>query len=789
MKKTHLRRGVAHVAIVTSTLAFGATANAQDAEQESSQPEAEDRVIVVTGQKIERNLQEVPASVAVLNVEALEEQNIIDLNDVIDRVANITGTAGSFNIRGINSNNVSGAGQSELATIYVDGSPLPNEANSPNGPFGVWDLEQVEIFRGPQSTLQGRNALAGAIILNTANPTPYLTGRARAVLGNELDERRIAGALGGPLIGEDLMFRGAFEFYRTDGIVESPNIQGNNDRTSGGFGRLKLLYEPSWAPDLSVLLNYTHDERISGLDLSALEVEDAFDNRIIFNNRRTVNRTNTDIAVLTVEYDFTDELSLTSITSRNEVQLRSESDGDRSAEDLNFAENRFQTNTTSQELRLNYDGDRLKGVIGGYYADVNTPERVSVGNVSLNPANLFNIVGLLSAPPAFGGFGLPVPTAQFVNDQYDRPFTTRAELDNPVAIESYAIFGDFSYEVTDQLSIFGGFRYDRESQAISTGNTIELITPLPDPAGFGPLAPVFAGLNTIFEAQVVDANQEPASTSSPTFSAFLPKGGIGYKFTDDVSLNFVVQRGYRSGGVGINIAQASSFVFDQEFTWNYEASLRSQWFDNRLTLNANVYYIDWTDQQVSVQLDQDNDFDVETQNAGASRLYGFEIETEFELTPTLDIYASVGFADTEFTEFEALVDDPTGPGEILIDLSGTAFGGSERWTAAGGATWRADNGILININGNYQSRNFLSPQNQILGTPNLLDGRFLANFRGGWENDNFGIFLTVNNIFDKEVIEGISTRQDPNNPTGPRIPDFATFGDPRIIAIQLEASF
>lgn len=792
MNKLVLHRSVAHLAIVAGSLALTAQASAQDTGEED-EPKTDDRVIVVTGQKIERDLQEIPASVAVLNVESIEEQNILDLNDVIDRIANVTGTAGSFNIRGINSNNVSGAGQSELATIYIDGSPLPSEANSPNGPFGVWDLEQVELFRGPQSTLQGRNALAGAIILNTANPTPYWTGRVRGIIGNELNERRISAAIGGPLIGDELMFRFAGELYQTEGLVDAPNLDRNNDETSGGFGRLKVLYEPNWAPDLSILLNYTHDERTSGLDQTAAVGDDPFNNRVIFSNRDTINNTRSDIAILTIEYDFTNDLSLTSITSRNEVKLRSQSDGDRTAEDRLFAENRFQTDTTSQELRLNYDGDEFKGVIGGYYAKVDTPERLSFGNVSLNPAGLFDLVTLLSAPPQFGGFGLPLPTAQFVNSQYDMSFTTLAILDNPVSLESYAIFGDFSYELTDRITLFGGFRYDQETQQITTGNTIQLITPLPDPAAFGPLAPVFAGINQVLEAQVLDANQEAESSSSPTFSAFLPKGGIGYKFSDDASLNFVIQRGYRSGGVGINTARAESFLFDQEFTWNYEASFRSQWFDQTLTLNANVFYIDWTDQQVTVRLSPNNNFDFETQNAGASRLYGFEIEMEYGVTPTLDIYGSVGFADTEFTEFLIQTDlgafdlSNVDPSRIdvanqTIDGSGTAFAGSERWTLAGGATWRSDSGFVLNINGNYQSQNETSPLNQLLGVDTLISGRFLANLRGGWENDNFGVFVTVNNIFNEEVIEGINI--DSNNN-----PEFITFGDPRIIALQLEASF
>ncbi|MEO0461495.1 MAG: TonB-dependent receptor [Pseudomonadota bacterium] len=778
MNTKRLLGDVARRAFAVGIVAFAATsASAQDDQAADQEDDQSDRVIIVTGQKIERDLQEIPASVVVVDSTAIQEQNLIDLDDVIERLANVTGGASGFNIRGINSNNVSGAGQSELATIYVDGSPLPSEANAANGALGVWDLEQIEVFRGPQSTLQGRNALAGAIILNTANPTPYFDGRARVIVGNELDERRFAAAIGGPIAGDELMFRTAFEFYESDGLVESPLVPGNLDETSGGFIRTKLLYEPNWAPDLSVLLAYTHDERNSGIGFADLSVDDPFNNRVVVVDTKPLRETKTDLAVLTIDYDFTGELSLTSISSLNKVTGFSQSDGDFTAEAINASETLIATDTFSQELRLNYDGDRFKGVIGGYYAYIETPTRISKGTLTTNPSENVDLVGLLSAPPAFGGFGLPLATAQFVDSIYDQDFIIRADLDNPVEIESYAIFGDFSYELVDRLTLFGGFRYDQESQSIVTGNTITLVSELPDPAGFGPLAPVIAGVNQVFEAQALAATREPAATSSPTFSAFLPKFGLGYQFTDDLNANLVVQRGYRSGGVGINNARAESFTFDQEFTWNYEFSVRSQWLDNTLTVNANVYYIDWTDQQVTIRLSANN-FDTETQNAGASRLFGFEIETEYEVTPTLDIYASVGYADTEFTEFIAFTDD--GP----IDLSGNRFNGARLWTAAGGATYRSGSGVLININGDYQSSGFATAELQ--GVENRLEGRFLANLRGGWQNDNLGVFLTVNNIFNKEFVNNFRSESQAN---GPAIPTFANFGDPRVIAIQLEASF
>ncbi|MEL6934320.1 MAG: TonB-dependent receptor, partial [Pseudomonadota bacterium] len=205
-------------------------------------------------------------------------------------------------------------------------------------------------------------------------------------------------------------------------------------------------------------------------------------------------------------------------------------------------------------------------------------------------------------------------------------------------------------------------------------------------------------------------------------------------------------------------------------------SFRSLWLDGDLTVNANAYYVDWTDQQVTVQL-SGNSFDTETQNAGSSKLYGFEIETSYRPDDNLNIYGSIGYAKTEFTEFTAF----TNAG--AIDLSGNEFPGSRRLTLAGGATWRSDSGIVVNVNGNYNSAAFQLVDPQI---DRNLDARFLANFRIGWEDDNFGVFVTGNNVFGEEYRVGTITDFDAN---GQVVDAFARFGEPQVFALQLEAKF
>ncbi|MGB6230968.1 MAG: TonB-dependent receptor [Litorimonas sp.] len=728
--------------------------------------------VIVTGQKISRSLQDTPDSVAVVTSIDIEEQNILDLGDVIERTANLGVSNGSrFTIRGIDSLNVSGAGLGDLATIYVDGSALPREATL-GGTLDVWDLEQIEIFRGPQSTLQGRNSLAGAVIISTADPSYDWTGRVRAIAGTGNDERRIGGAVGGPILDDQIAFRVAAEYAQRDGFIENPTRGTNQDESESLMVRGKLLIEPNALPDLSVLLSYTRDEREIGDEIIDLSVPDPFETRQAFSNRPIGDDIATDIATAKIDYDLSDTLSLTSITAFNSVDRTFLSDGDRLPVDSEFGENSSVTDTFTQELRLEYQGDRLTGLIGAYYSDIRTTDAVFDSTLNLDLVNDLGLIQVLQ------GQGLDLATAQFIAGFYTEPVQINAVLENPNEIETYAIFADASFELTDRVTLYGGFRYDTEKQEISTGNVVTRLSTLPDPAGFpATLAPVIGLVNGFVDGQVQQANAEPATARSPDFNAFLPKIGIGYAFDDLRSLTFTAQRGYRSGGVGVNTARAQSFEFDQEFIWNYELALRSQWLDQRLTLNANAFYIDWTDQQVRVQL-SDNVFDQETQNAGASRVFGFEIESDLRVTDALGVYGSIGYADTQFEEFIVQASGQT------LDLSGNAFFLAPEWTLAGGFTWRPEGGWVVNGNANYASASFTRadrPQ-----TERNIPDRVLVNARAGWENDTYGVYLTASNLLDEDyVLTEFTIDPLQNDFTA----EFAEIGNPRAFALQLEARF
>ena len=175
--------------------------------------------IVVTGEKAARSLQETTTSVAVTTAEKIERENVVNFFDIVQRTANVSETYGpsGFTIRGISNTNVSGGGAGGLATVYVDGAAIP-ERGLNGGPLDMWDIGQVEILRGPQSTLQGRNALAGAVVIRSAEPSFTFGGRVRGLV-SDADDRSLAAVLTGSIVEDQLAFRLAAETRRADGFV------------------------------------------------------------------------------------------------------------------------------------------------------------------------------------------------------------------------------------------------------------------------------------------------------------------------------------------------------------------------------------------------------------------------------------------------------------------------------------------------------------------------------------------------------------------------------------------
>jgi outer membrane receptor protein involved in Fe transport len=714
--------------------------NAASAQQAADEPQGAD--IVVTGEKSNRTLQDTPTSVAVTTPERIRQENILTIQDVYNRTANVGETYGAagFTIRGINNQGVGAGGNADTATVYVDGAPIPREALF-GGPTDLWDIQQVEILRGPQSTLQGLNALAGAIVLTTrdASTTEY-SGDAR-VLWSEFNDRTFSAAVGGPLVKDELGFRLSAEHRNDRGLIRNVTRGGYDDALESLNLRGKLRWTPSALPGLEVQASYNRVRRDGGYlyEYARTDIPDFYDSRISTGDAPSRGHIKTDIAVLNAGYEITPELRLTSITSFNKTHTRALIDTDGTAADLQVVDNTNDFRTWTQELRLNFDGDRLSGVLGAW------AYRRSGGLVAANRLNITTPTGTIAALLQVGGF--PPAAATQIANLYSNALPVipvAYAADAPQLVRTAALFGDARFKLTDRLSLIGGFRYDHEENRYTAETVATFAGTLPSPTAFGaPGTPLFLAISAVNQGVlglVQGANSARASNAR-SFDAFLPKAGISMEWTPDVTTAFTVQRAYRSGGSSQNPARALLVPYDPEYSWNYEGSLRSRWLDGRLTLNANVFYIDWRDQQTNAFFGL-NEFDYNTVNAGKSHLYGFEVEAQGQISRALDAYASVGHVRTKFDDFTL----PAGSSST-VDLARSEFPYAARWTIAGGINARIAQ-LVGNLNAHYRSPVYTDVG--VTQAQGRLPGRTLVNARLGWETDRFTLFAFARNLFDED---------------------------------------
>ncbi|MBZ6378537.1 hypothetical protein B5C34_12380 [Pacificimonas flava] len=772
MKNTALLAAASLLAL-TPSVAQAQASDALDpgAAGTTQAPEELPGTIIVSGEKIDRTLQDTVTSVSVTTAEQIAVRNIQTLQEVYNRTANVSETYGSygFTIRGMDNRGVSGGGDAALATVYVDGAPIPSTALH-GAPTDTWDVEQVEIFRGPQSTLQGLNSLAGAVHVRTRDPQFYWGGRAQARATLE-EEFQVSAAGGGPLVEDELAFRVSADFRDERGLIYNPTRDEYSDALEAVNLRGKLRWTPEALPGFDAVLSYTHYDRDGAYyySYSDLSVDDIYDDRRNFSDTENTGKTNVDIATAELSYEISPQLTLTSITSYNDVVEDNQFDADFSPATDGFGSQDRAFETLTEELRLTYEGERLNGVFGLFYYD--RDQVLQTDSRSLVPVPTATAEALLVS--GLVGMGFPQAQAEALAPTIVSAYTAQLPVIPvdyvsyaPNSVETYAVFADANFALTDRVNVIAGFRYDHEDSRIAVEQ--DGIFAGTYPTSTDPLfAQAFLALNAGIEGLISSASGSLPETDE-SFDAFLPKLGVELSWSDDLTTAFVVQRGYRSGGTSFNVQTSTPYSYDPEYTWNYELSLRARPAPG-VQILANAFYVDWSDQQVTVQ-GPSGIYDTFTANAGESHVYGFELEAQHHVNASFDWYASVGHVQTEFDEFT--VDPNEG---AVTDLSDTEFAYAPDWTLAAGANFRSGN-FVGNINASYRSSVYSTTGvNQV---QQRLDERTVVNARIGYDFGDAMLYVFANNLLDEDYIQYL-------NP----VYNVAVVGDPRIVGIGLEVGF
>ncbi|MFL9711518.1 TonB-dependent receptor [Methylobacillus sp. Pita1] len=678
--------------------------------------------IVVTAQRREENAQEVPTAISVLGGEELQQRGIgRSAGEILNNVPN--SSAGTIQngrprwwIRGV------GAGQQQLdfpnpIGFYIDDVFISN-ASATGIP--IFDLERVEILRGPQGTLWGKNTTGGAVNIVSKKPafSENPEGYAKVDYGS-FGDKVIQGAVGGTIVDERIA--GRISFYNQD--LDGRFTNQFNGKTSGGVEdsviRGQLLF--ALTPDLDALLNVYHrkyktDGNVGTVYSRTGEFRNGYRpsrniNHVSSNAEESNDVTQNGIS-LNVNWQI-GKLTLTSITAYADYKTENFADTDNSPLEIGRGYTDAKSKQWTQEFRLaSPREDRWNWLTGFFYF------KEDIDSFSAN-ARLPN-----GSVPQFAGSSQPV---------------SFNSTDLSHKSESYAIFGSTTYNFSEKFDTTLGARWTTEEKKYDLNR-------LNNTAGTAS----WSDLGSWWSSYTGGIGGTGTFTDerSKRWNAFTYDITPQYKITDTDRVYFKFSRGIKSGGY--NTAAANPLALNTlkpEELNAYEIGYKSEWLNGRLNFNANAFYYDYSNVQVNVvgtNLAVPISY---LQNVEKASVKGAEFEVEALPTNNLHLNANIGILKTEFEKF----DIQNGGG----NHDGNEFVRAPRWSAQLRGTYNIplENGsrILLGADARYLGKQyfFVVPQNNDL----LNQGAYtLVNARVSYltKNDKIEITGYVNNLFDKE---------------------------------------
>lgn len=803
-------------------------AMAQDA---APGPAASDSdVIIVTARKTEETLQEAPTTVSVVTAAAIDRLGLDNLTDVAKTVPGLVfdDSLGRDANRPVIRGQANILGQSGVA-FFIDGIYYSGSLAD----YDVDTVERFEVVKGPQSALYGRNTYSGAINLISKMPSTEWTGRVQVDLAE--DDRYEATAnvrgpladglgivMGGRVLDNAGAFRNAFDGTRI-----------GKQQSYSGYGALQFNNGGRFRASLRANYNVIDDGQPAIFAQSA-DANNCFpDNGALYRGQRRYfcgvirpQQVNTDYrrqfvdpenagiesktlnAGFRMDFDFTDELTLTSLTGYNRRTANVQTDGDYSPNSFNMVifaygatgpapapivpprttrftafatsvqdftfSNRQVTDDWSQELRLAYEGDRIQLMLGGYYFDQSDVTRdtriVPPGSLARAQANANAATASLCAQLPNCGIFTPI-TVTAANLPESRNV-------NSFDIENKAIFGSATFDFTDTLSLSAEGRYAEEQirQSTLTFNNGQAI-PAP---------------------RVVQA----------TFKEFTPRFTLSWQATPENLFYAVYAEGQKPGGFNSNQAILAGFpTFQPEDNKTYEIGTKNTFFDGKLTANLALYHTEVRGYQITQNVSVPPNQVSLTRNGGDARINGAELELLIRPVRNFTVTANYSYVNAKFTrgtdENLGLINDVADDGLVNCSL-GDEFpavtGCQSRYGAIRGkriprapehtvfvdVDYRTpisdDWNFFVGSNVNMVSTSF----DQVLNFAET-GGSVVVDARLGVQSDRYRVMLYARNLFDEDSVSQILRYADANADL--RRNFVAGLRPPRRIGILLTASF
>jgi iron complex outermembrane receptor protein len=639
--------------------------------------------VTVTAQKREEDVQEIPASVSVLSEVAIEDANIQSTLDIQNYVPNLfigsNGSRGYFstiNLRGVSNTGIGDPGVS----LYIDDVPYSGLYifNTP-----IFDLERIEVLKGPQGTLYGKNTEGGAINIVTKRPGNQTEGKVGAGFG-DFERHQLYGKISFPLIEEELYLGlTAIEDSR-EGYVHNVTTGNSVDDEDTKFFRGGVVYTPSDRWDISANISWTKLED-GGWPRTPLEksryeeatgVDDLEDFEIGYDYEGASESENIFSAIrVSYEADSFDVLSVSGLRSNKNDQTL---DGDFTPTPSYIGFNTHDTLAYTQELRFASKPEQtdFQWIVGLFYGDES--KDMSTGYILDTVAADF--------------YGVPVGTT-------DRMEGTHIARDGAVFGQSTLRFFEEAFGVT------AGLRYDMAYRALDRTHT------------FG-------------EVPVVDDIDK-----NKTFTKILPKFAIDYKFSEHIMAYGNYAIGYKAGGYSYAVDDPELSEFAPETNNAFEVGLKSEFPEMGLRVNLAAFYSLIEDYQDRVQVTQTT---VIQANASSMKAYGVELESAYEFIPDWSLIANFGYLDAKYGDYPDPLNNINYDGNKVTMIPEYELGTILQYRSS-------LTGFMGQLEFRYLGKSYLNRANTIKQSSYPL-----ANLKFGYETEQWDVYLSVENLTNKE---------------------------------------
>ncbi|MDO8862928.1 TonB-dependent receptor [Haliea sp. E1-2-M8] len=731
--------------------------------------------VVVTAQKRTESLTDVPISIAVMSSEAIVKTGVRQMREVAEFIPNMSISGGNdsttaVRIRGVGAN-TRNIGFDTRAGVYVDGVYM---GQSPAQNLDILDLERIEVARGPQGTLFGKNTVAGAINLITRKPSREQELLVTGEMGN-YDSYRVS-AIGNLPLGKDAAARFSIVDHNRDGFIKNVTTGTRHNEQDGTAMRAQFAFGGEHY-DVNIAGDYLESERVSFFgaaisDWSGSVPNTASPGRFNIDNNFD-NNEEREIWGLsaTVNVDLGSDYNLASITAYRDTSIERRQDTDHSFNDMLFVNYPDAYEQTTQEFQLfSPDSGRLKYVAGLFLYD---EKAVSSRQVTIGPDIGIVFQGL--APPlapfgaAFAGAGVG----------------TFADVDT----RSYAAYINGTFDLTERLTLGFGLRYTDEEREVD----FDLVGDIVD---LGPIQVPGAAVFGVAVGPVVNGQTVANFQDKKDYDDLSPMISLSYALGDDTNLYVKYSEAFKSGGFNVDFvsenALSEGIDFDQETVDAWEIGLKGTALENRLRYNLVAFQMDFEDYQLNqfVQL-ENNTSAITIRNAAEVSSRGLEAEVTWYPTNNLMLQAAMGYNDAEFDSFPggASVRNPAGLG---ADLAGNKLPDAPEWTSALAvqhnlplAALNAD--LVTRVDWTYSDSFYATEDNVSFARPGSslvwgeVDSYSLLNGRIGLEAESWSAYLWGRNILDKEYDQAW---------TADFLGTVANFpGDPRTYGVEVSYRF